>query len=717
MTERTLPEDAPGEAGGERDLAIAVVGMALRFPGARDPDRLWDNLAAGVESISIGPAPRGHVTAAGVLDDIDAFDAGFFRTTRAEAEQMDPQHRLFLETAWSALEAAGHAPRGGALRAGVYAGCSISTYLLSNVLPHADEHGIGALELILGSVGDFLATRVAYKLNLTGPAMTVQSGCSTSLVAVHLACQALLSGECDLALAGAASIRVPQLAPQRVQDGGVLAPDGHCRAFDAGAAGTVTGHGVGVVVLRRLADALADGDPIRAVILGTAINNDGSAKTGFAAPSVTGQAAVIREALAMAGVSPRTISYVEAHGTATPLGDPIEIAALRRVFAGAPPGSCGVGSVKTNLGHLDAAAGIAGLIKTVLALEHRRLPPSLHFASPNPRLELEGSPFRVVAAPEPWRGPRPLRAGVSAYAVGGTNAHVVLEEAPAPAPSDPPRPGGELIVVSARTEAALERATAELADHLARTADPVGASLGDVAHTLQVGRAPLGCRRFVVARDLEAAAARLRAGDGRRAAIDPAVRRSAVLAFPGSGVQRVHMGAELAAEPAFREAIDRCAELLRPATGTDLRDIMFASAGRLDEMAAEIDRPWWSQLAIFACDFAIAQQWRAWGVEPEALLGHSLGEYVAACLAGVFSLEDALALVVARARLFEAMAPGGMVSVLAPAGELEPLLGDALALAAINGPASCVVSGPLEPLAALEAALAARGVPHRRLRY
>jgi acyl transferase domain-containing protein/thioesterase domain-containing protein len=717
MTTRDDPPGSPSGARGEanRDMAIAVVGLALRFPGARDAAALWQNLAAGIDSITIGCAPEGHVAAAGVLDEIDAFDASFFRYTRPEAEQMDPQHRLFLETAWAALEAAGHAPRGTAVRAGVYAGCTASTYLLSNVLPRAAADGIGALELTLGSAGDFLATRVAYKLNLTGPAITVQTACSTSLVAVHLACQALLAGECDLALAGGASIRVPQLAAQRYQAGGALSPDGHCRAFDAGAAGTVAASGVGVVVLKRLADALADRDPIRAVILGTAINNDGSAKTGFTAPSVSGQAAAIGEALSMAGVAAAAISYVEAHGTATPLGDPIEVAALKRAFAGAPPRSCGLGSVKTNLGHLDAAAGIAGLIKTVLALEHQLLPPSLHFVEANPRLGLDDSPFFVVAAPMPWRGPVPLRAGVSASGIGGTNAHVVLEQPPA-VTSDPPRRASELVLVSARTPAALDRITAALAEHLAGCADP----LADVAHTLQVGRARFGARRFVVASDPQGAAASLRAGpvggDACRTEHDAAERRGAVFVFPGSGVQRVNMGAELLAEPAFREAIDRCAELLRAEVGGDLRDVMFAGADREAAMAVELDRPWWSQLAIFACDWAIAQQWLAWGVRPEALLGHSLGEYVAACVAGVFSLEDALALVVARARLFEAMPAGGMVSILAAPGDIASLCGEALSLAAVNGPASCVVSGPDEALATLATALAARGVSFRRLR-
>src|ERR1044071_5527898 len=378
MTQQLDPSDT-------RDTTIAGIGMALRVPGAPDVAQFWKNLAAGVESITIADAPPDHVAAAGVLEGIELFDAGFFGCTAAEAAEMDPQHRLFLECAWSALESAGHAPHAG-LRAGVYGGATFSTYLFAHLLPAAEARGPRVLDGVYGFVRDFLSMRVAYKLGLTGPAMTIQTGCSTSLVAIHIACQALLAGECDLAVAGGAGMFLPPLAPYRYHEGGIRSADGHCRAFDARGTGTVAGNGGGVVVLRRLADALADRDPIRAIVLGTAINNDGSSKAGFAAPSVDGQARGIRAALAIAGVAPSEISYVEAHGTATPLGDPVEIAALKRVFAGVPRASCGIGSVKTNIGHLDAGAGVVGLIKAVLALEHRVLPASLHFTAPNPQL-------------------------------------------------------------------------------------------------------------------------------------------------------------------------------------------------------------------------------------------------------------------------------------------------------------------------------------------
>ncbi len=705
-------------------MAIAIVGLALRFPGAPDVRRFWENLASGVESITRLDAaqrakagmPTGEewVAAAGVLEGAELFDAAFFGFSPGEAGRMDPQHRVFLECAWSALEAAGYPPRGTPLRAGVYAGATFSTYLLSSLLPRAGRDKASLADNLLATSCDFLATRVAYELDLTGPALTVQTACSASLVAVHLAVQALLAGECDLALAGGSSVRVPQLEAHRYQEGAILAPDGRCRPFDARGAGTVVGNGVGVVVLKRLEDAIADRDPIRAVILGTAINNDGSRKTGFGAPSVDGQAAVITDALSMAGVAPGDISYVEAHGTATPLGDPVEVAALQEVFRGLAPGSVGLGAVKSNVGHLDVAAGVAGLIKVVLALENQLLPPTLHFTTPNPRLGLEGSPLYVVSRPTPWRGSAPRRAGVSSFGIGGTNAHAVLEEAPAVA-SDEPRRDEELLLLSAKSEAALERMTAELAEHLRSSREP----LADMAHTLQVGRARLPWRRFVTCGRAEDAAALLGGSEpGRvRTAFNEAERRGVAFLFPGGGAQRVNMGAELLREPVYRAAIDRCAELLRGPLGGDLREVMFAGPERFDAASRELERPLWLQPALFASDWALAELWRSWGVRPEAMLGHSLGEYVAACLAGVFTLEEALSLVAARARLVEGMAPGAMVSVLAPVAEVVPLLGPELSVSAINGPSTCVIAGPPGAVESFEQALAARGVDFRRVRY
>jgi phthiocerol/phenolphthiocerol synthesis type-I polyketide synthase E len=697
------------------DTAIAVIGVAARVPGAPDVQRFWNNLAAGVESITIGDAPRDHMAAAGVLEGIDLFDAAFFGIPVGEAEEMDPLHRIFLECAWSALESAGHAPRPG-LRAGVYGGATYSTYLLANLLPAAEERGTRVVENIYGFVHDFLATRVAYKLGLTGPAMTIQTGCSTSLVAIHVACQALIAGECDLALAGGAGGIVPQGGAYRLVEGGVLSADGHTRAFDARSTGFVPGSGTGVVVLRRLADALADRDPIRAIVLGTAINNDGSAKAGFAAPSVTGQATAASLALAVAGVSPSDISYIEAHGTATQLGDLIEIAALKQVFAGVPRGSCGIGSVKTNIGHADAAAGVIGFIKTVLALEHRVLPPSLHFVEPNPRLGLEDSPFYVVSERRAWTGPTPRRAGVSAFGIGGTNAHVVLEEPPV-IEGDPPRRMDELLVVSARTYPALERMTGELAALLGETELP----LADIAHTLQVGRAQFAARRFVAGSDRRALAEALRANaGGPEPTVDPGTTSDEpdpVFAFPGGGVQRVNMAAELRGEPRFAAVFDDCAERARGLIGVDLRQVVFAGPAEFDAAARVLDGPLVSQVAIFACEWALAQQWLAWGVAPVALLGHSLGEYAAACVAGVFSLDDALRVVAERGRILERLPASAMVSVLAPPEQVEPLLDAELAICAINGPGTCAVAGELSAMDRLEIRLAGAGIEHRRLRY
>ncbi|MBN9687246.1 MULTISPECIES: type I polyketide synthase [unclassified Corallococcus] len=715
-----------GTAAGDEDvpMAVAVVGLALRFPGAEDARQYWRNLVGGVDSITRLDAagrerlglPQGDewITAAGVLEEAESFDAAFFGYSAREAEQMDPQHRALLECAWAAMESAGYAPRGQPMRAAVYAGAGFTTYGGRDVA--------AGLAGALGLSGDFLATRVSYELDLTGPAMTVQSACSTSLVALHLACQSLLAGECDLALAGGVSIRTPQLGAHRNQEGGILAPDGRCRPFDVNAAGTAVGNGVGMLVLKRLADAVADRDTIRAVVLGTALNNDGGAKTGFAAPSVQGQAAVIREALSVAGVAPSDVSYVEAHGTGTALGDPIEVAALKQVFQGVSPGACGLGGVKSNFGHLDAAAGVAGVIKTVLSMEHRTLPPTLNFTKPHPMLELEGSPFQVVGSTRAWDGPLPLRAGVTALGIGGTNAHVVLQEAPALPETDAPRRGEEVLLLSAKTEGALERMTAALAE---RVQGASGAWLADVAHTLQVGRARFPWRRFVVVRQGEDAAALMEGRPSAGADAPPRIRtvfdegesRGVAFLFPGGGAQRVNMGEAFLREPAFRAAIDRCAELLRGPMGADLRDILFAGPERFDAAARELDRPLWSQPALFVCDWALAQLWLSWGVKPEALLGHSLGEYVAACLAGVFTLEEALGLVVARGRLMEAMPPGGMVSVLAPVAQVSEVVGPAVSVAAINGPETCVLSGPLPELEAAEQALTSRGIEHKRVRY
>ncbi len=733
---------ARGAAGSSLE-AIAVVGMAGRFPGARDLAEHWQNLRAGRESIRRFSAaellaagvPRellarpDYVPARGAIDGFDRFDAAFFDIAPREAELLDPQHRLFLETAWEALESAGCDPGRCDFPVGVFAGVSANTYLLSHLLddPAALAAADGS-QTMLGSDKDFLATRVSYKLNLRGPSLTVQTACSTSLVAVHLACRSLLGRECDLALAGGVSIAVPQIAGYLYQEGGIASPDGHCRAFDAHARGTVSGSGAGVVVLRRLADALAAGDPIRAVVLGSAINNDGAAKVGYTAPGVDGQAEVIAAAQALAGVTPDEVSYVEAHGTGTPLGDPIEIAALTKVFraATARRGFCAIGSVKTNIGHLDAASGVAGLIKATLALEHREIPPSLHFTVPNPRIDFAASPFFVNAELSPWPGGEaPRRAGVSSFGIGGTNAHLVLEEAPPAAPSGPSRPL-QLLPLSARSAVALEALTDRLAGHLAAHPD---LCLADVAHTLQMGRRPLPHRRVLVA----GGAAPANAVDAAAllAARDPARvltlareaqdrgRRQVVFLFPGQGAQHPGMGRGLyAAEPVFRAALDSCLELLAPRLpGIDLLRLLHPPPAEAAAAAARLTETAVAQPLLFAVEIALARLWMSWGIEPAAMLGHSLGEYVAACLAGVFSLADGLALVAERARLMQALPKGAMLAVPLPeaaVGELLAVAGD-LALAAVNAPALCVVSGPEAAVAALAAELGARGLHARRL--
>ncbi|WP_420128651.1 beta-ketoacyl synthase N-terminal-like domain-containing protein [Longimicrobium sp.] len=720
--------------------AVAVIGMAGRFPGAADVERFWENLRDGVHSITFFDAEEGddpaHVRAAGVLEGIDRFDAAFFGFSPRDAEMLDPQQRLFLETAWEALENAGHVPGSEREAVAVYAGSARSDYLAFNLLTRPDvveSAGHFALELL--NERTFLPSRASYKLDLRGPALNVQTACSTGLVAIHLACQALASGECDMAVAG--GVRVGFQTGHRYTPGGITSPDGFCRAFDARAAGTVTGSGIGVVVLRRLADALADGDPIRAVILGSAINNDGAQKVGFTAPSVEGQAEVVEEALAMAGVDPETVGYVEAHGSGTELGDPVEVAALVRAFGEVErTGFCALGSVKTNVGHLDAAAGVTGFVKAVLALEHGQVPPTLHFETPNPQIDFAASPFFVNTGLLPWPGDDggPRRAGVSSLGIGGTNVHVVLEEAPPREPSAPAREW-HLLPLSARTPAALEAATDRLAAHL--RAHPEQA-LADVAWTLQTGRKAFAHRRTLVARDGDGAARLLtsRAPGQVFDAAAPEGGQPVAFLFPGLGNHYPGMGKGLyETEPLFRETVDRCAQILRPYLGMDLRDALYPAeepapdagapggldlramlgrAGGDDEMGP-LESTRLAQPALFVTEYALARLWMSWGVHPEAMVGHSLGEYVAATVAGVWSLEDALMLVAERARLIEETPPGGMMGLPFPREEALPYLREGMAIGAHNASWISVVSGPKADVDALQAEMEARKVGVRRL--
>jgi non-ribosomal peptide synthase protein (TIGR01720 family) len=712
---------------------IAIIGAAGRFPGAANTAEFWRNLASAVESISFFSreelisegisaelvADPGYVRARGVLRDAEWFDASFFGFAPRQAEVMDPQHRLFMECVWETLESAGYDPQRYSGSIGVYAGTTMSSYLLENLASnHGSRSAAGGFEAVIANDKDFLATSVSYRLNLKGPSITVQTSCSTSLVAVHLACQSLLNGECEMALGGGVSIVFPQKAGYVYREGGTRSADGHCRAFDAKAGGMVSGSGVGVVLLKRLDAALEDGDHIRAVIRGSAINNDGNLKVGFTAPSVEGQAAVIAEAQNVAGVDPGTITYVETHGTGTRLGDPCEIRALSQAFRAGTDRKrfCAIGSVKSNIGHLDAAAGVAGLIKTVLALENRRIPASLHFQQANPEIDFDASPFFVNDTTSEWpEGPTPRRAGVSSFGIGGTNAHVVLEEAPQIESTAGSR-SRHLLVLSAKSRAALDRTTSNLAEHLRASPET---SLADVAHTLQVGRSVFAHRRVLVCNDREDAIALLEKPTDRRVSshshdgAEPAV----VFMFTGQGAQRPNMGAELyRTESEFRRHLDECCEAFRSHLGFDLRDLLYPSADRADDAARQLDLTQFTQPAMFAFEYALAKLWISWGIRPQAMIGHSIGEYTAACLAGVFTLEDAVAIVARRGRLMGQMPHGDMLSVPLPEAELVPLVGEALSIAAVNGPRLCVVSGPKAAVDELEAALEKRGCTGQRLR-
>jgi acyl transferase domain-containing protein len=718
---------------------VAIVGMAGRFPGARDVGAFWTNIRNGVESIThFGPADLDipvpattadetdatFVCAKGILEDIEMFDARFFGCLPREAELMDPQHRIFLELCSEAIEHAGHDVRRYPGSIGVYGGCYMDTYLMWNLCSDprflarlVDSIQVGSLQTELGNDKDYLATRVAFKLGLRGPAMTVQTACSTSLVAIATACQSVASYQCDMALAGGVTIVLPQRKGYYYKEGGMLSPDGHCRTFDEHAAGTVFSNGAAVVLLKRVADAVADGDTIYAVIRGYAANNDGGAKVSYTAPSVEGQSEVISLALATADIDARTIGYVEAHGTATPMGDPIEIAGLTTAYRAHTDDTayCAIGSVKANLGHLDVASGAIGLIKTAMAIHDAVLPPSINFSRPNPKIDFANSPFYVNTQLRPWPAAEwPRRAGVSSFGVGGTNAHVIVEQAP------PPRPAGRqrshsLLLLSARSETALAAQAGRLASFLE---DHPDASLEDVAYTLQVGRSEFEHRRIVVANDCAGAVTALRGtavpGDlGRLRASRPEV----VFMFPGQGAQYPGMARELhASEPVFREVIDRCCNALqRDGDGAqDPRPYLLwdPAHSSLDaaRAAAELTQTRLAQPALFAMEMALARLLESWGIRAAAVLGHSVGEFAAACIAGVFELEDAMRLVALRGRLMQAQPPGAMLAVRASTARIEPLLPPGVVVAAVNAPELTVISGPGDLIAALATGLAESGI-------
>jgi acyl transferase domain-containing protein len=717
---------------GPPDTAVAIIGLAGRFPGAPNVDGLWKNLLNGVESISRFSPEELHaagvateelsrpeyVPARGTLEDIEFFDAAFFGMTPREAQLADPQHRLFLECAHDALEHAAiapDAPQTGLI--GVYGGCSQSTYLFSNLLSHRElVRRAGTAQLLSGCDKDYLCARVSYALDLRGPSIAIQTACSSSLVAVHTAIQGLVAGDCDVALAGGSTIYVPHRVGYFYQEGSITSPDGHCRAFDEDARGAVPGNGAALVVLKLIDRALADGDNVYAVIRGSAINNDGSRKAGFSAPGVDGQSAVIAEALAVAGVDAGSIGYVEAHGTGTTVGDPIELAALRQAYRRDTDrkGFCAIGSVKTNIGHLDTAAGVTGLIKVVLSLHHGAIPASLHYRRPNPRLEIEDSPFFVNAELRPWpRMGRPRRAGVSSFGIGGTNAHVIVEEAPLAGPA-PASQGPYLLALSAHTPTALEHIGHRLADHLSAHPD---LDLADASHTLLVGRRRRRHRRVAVCATREQAIEKLRHTASWHGGVYEEADRGVAFLFPGQGAQFVGMGRDLyRKEPRFRAVVDECAEKLAPLLGMDLRQVLYPADARAEELAERLlVQTHITQPALFVVELALARLWMSWGVQPSALLGHSLGEYVAACLAGVFSLERALALVAVRGRLQQSVPPGSMLAVNLPDAEARALAVHPICLAAVNGPAQCTLAGPPEAMQSMAARLSARGVPFREL--
>jgi amino acid adenylation domain-containing protein len=719
------PAAARSPATGSQE-PIAIVGMAGRFPGAADVDAFWANLCAGRDGIrffddaqldaGVSAALRSdpaYVRARGVIDGVEDFDAAFFGINPKEATLMDPQQRIFLEICWECLERAGYAPDQQTEPVGVYAGMYNGTYFQRHLMPRPELiDAVGEFTVMLGNEKDYLATRVANRLNLTGPAISLNTACSTSLVALAQAFHALRSGQCDMALAGGIAITCPPHSGYVHQEGAMLSPDGRTRSFDAQAGGTVFSDGAAVVLLKRLSDAQADGDVIYATVRGVGVNNDGAVKASFTAPSVDGQVAVISAALASAGVDARSISYVEAHGTATPMGDPVEVEALARSYAlqTADTGFCAIGSVKSNVGHLLMAAGATGVIKTALALHTEQLPATLHFESPNPAIDFASTPFRVQSELGAW--PRtagaPRRAGVSSFGVGGTNAHVILEEAPAAQPSEAVA-GPQLLVLSARSPAALDRAAARLADHL--RAHP-GENLGDVAHTLYVGRKAFTHRMAVVADSARQAAEAL--GDSaspRRVAGAVAPRAHApVFLFPGQGAQYAGMGRTLYVhDEAVQSALDECFAAFAPLLPYDLREKMFS-----DDEAALLPTSV-TQPATFALEYALARRALAAGITPQGLVGHSIGEFAAAVVAGVMSLADAALLVARRGEWMQALPAGRMLSVRCAAERLAPYLGASLALAADNAPNACVAAGPAEDIEALQARLEADGIASRAL--
>jgi acyl transferase domain-containing protein/thioesterase domain-containing protein/acyl carrier protein len=713
---------------------IAIVGMSVCVPGAASVAQFWDNLKNGVESIEVldeaallaaGEQPDqltdpNYVPAAAILQDFDHFDAEFFGFSPKEAAILDPQHRKFLETAWEAMESAGHPPESLDGKIGVYAGCGMGSYFYFNICSNpglVDDVGMFLLRHT-GNDKDFLSTRVSHVFDLKGPSINIQTACSTSLVAVHYACQSLRDGECDMALAGGVTIELPHGRGYLYKENEILSPDGHCHAFDHRAQGTVFGSGAGAVALRRLEDAVADGDHIWAVIKGSAINNDGAAKAGYLAPSVDGQAAAVRKALDSAGVAAETLDYIECHGTGTYLGDPIEVSALTEAYRETTEetGFCRIGSVKTNIGHLDTAAGVAGLVKTAMGLHHRQIPPSLGYEAPNPTIDFENSPFRVndrLADWTPHKGPR--RGAVNSLGVGGTNAHAIIEEAPERAASEESDFPFQVLCLSAHSKGALDGNSARLAEWLRANPD---VDLADVAWTLKQGRRGFGKRRVLVAETAIEAAELLESGDTRQVFTHDHLGNApeVVFMFPGGGAQYAGMARDLyETEPVFADWMDRGLDHLQKQLDYDIRALWLPEEGDEDAANERLKQPSAQLPLIMIVEYALAQLWISWGVRPAALVGHSMGENTAACLAGVMEFEDCIDLVLLRGRLFDRVPAGGMLSISLPLSDVQALVGDDLDIASVNAPELTAVSGPQDALDRLSEVLKARDIDHQRI--
>jgi len=713
---------------------IAIIGMAAHLPGAQNVEQFWNNLKDGIESIEEFsdesllengvPASTlkdvSYIKSGAPLSDMEMFDASFFGFSPKEAMILDPQHRHFLECSWEALENAGYDPERFAGAIGVFGGSGHNAYLPYNLLSNPElVKSVGFFLLRhTGNDKDFLTTRVSYILDLKGPSIAVQTACSTSLVAAHAACQSILNGECDMALAGGATIELPHRQGYTYKEGEILSPDGHCRAFDENSKGTIFGSGAGVIVLKKLDAAIKDGDTVHAVIKGSAINNDGSMKMGYLAPSVDGQSAAIDEAIAISDIDPTSIGYIEMHGTGTPVGDPIEVSALTQAYRGYTEDKqfCAIGSVKTNIGHLDTAAGVAGLIKVVESLKHQQIPASLNYEKPNPAIDFASSPFYVNDRLRDWRtnGDEPRRAAVNSLGVGGTNAHVILEEAPVREASSASRPH-QLLMLTARTQNALEQATDNLVEHLKEHPEM---NLADIAHTLRVGRKLFSQQRIVVCSDHDDAIETLEKRDPKRvfSFSKNGDTPSIAFMFTGQGAQYAGMGRDLyEGEAVYRDAVDRCAEILKSHLALDLRDLLYPVESELDAANERLQMTSITQPALFVTEYALASLWNSWGIEAKAMIGHSIGEYVAAYFAGVFSLDDALSLVAVRGRLMESMPAGDMMAVPLPEAEITPLLGSQLSLAGINSAGLSVVSGETDAVETLRKSLEEKEVSCRKL--